>query len=208
MLICAIAAWTAPPEMAVPVSLYVAANWPRRASGQLLLAGVKQWCASSCRPLPNLSLVRSTHGKPYLEHAPDIHFSVTHSGDFWLCAISAHPVGLDLQQIQKAPTRKLARRFFHPAEADYLEWNPDAFFKIWSAKESFVKLTGQGIDDSFSAFSMVKHGKIQTEMGGARFRFLPFAPTYTLCLCCRFPTEITTTELLRTPLAPCPGALV
>ncbi|MDD4511099.1 MAG: 4'-phosphopantetheinyl transferase superfamily protein [Oscillospiraceae bacterium] len=188
--------------MAIPVSIYVSANCRPHASTNLLLAGVKKWCASSGRAQADFSLVRPEYGKPYFENAPDIQFSVTHSGDFWLCAISTQPVGLDLQQTQPVSTLKIARRFFHPNEVEYLEAHPDAFFAVWAAKESFVKLTGRGIDDDFSSFSVVSGGRIGQALDGTQFRLLPFSPGYTLCLCCRFSAAITITEITEIPNSP------
>lgn len=136
------------------------------------------------------SIIRPPFGKPRLENAPDIHFSITHSGDFWLCAIASQPVGLDLQRTENVQVQKLASRFFHPQEAAYLEQYPEDFFNIWAAKESYVKFTGLGIDDSFSSFSVVSNGALCTEIDGVRLRLLPFTPGYALCLCCPAPDDV------------------
>ena len=49
--------------------------------------------------------------------------------------------------------RKIANRFFHPDEIDALDANTvSAFYNIWTAKEAYVKFTGQGIDRDFSEF--------------------------------------------------------
>ena len=46
---------------------------------------------------------------------------------------------------------KLAYRFFHRKEAEFVEWDIcNRFFVVWTAKESYVKYTGQGIDDDFA----------------------------------------------------------
>ena len=36
-------------------------------------------------------------GRPYLPDLPQLRFSVTHSGDVWMCAFCPGEVGLDLQ---------------------------------------------------------------------------------------------------------------
>ena len=53
---------------------------------------------------------------------------------------------------------------------------------MWTAKESYVKFTGEGITDDFSSFSVVD-GKGRFGVGGTVLRHLPFLENYALCLC-------------------------
>ena len=43
----------------------------------------------------------------------------------------------------------MAKRFFHEKEADYVQEKApyQRFFRVWAAKESYVKYTGKGIDE-------------------------------------------------------------
>jgi 1,4-alpha-glucan branching enzyme len=55
--------------------------------------------------------------------------------------------------------KKLASRYFHPLEQAYLEKDPwEGFFRIWTAKESFVKRTGRGIDHHLSELCILPDG--------------------------------------------------
>ncbi len=110
-----------------------------------------------------LKIARTERGKPYFEGCDDIHFSVSHSGELFACAFAPFPIGLDIQEHVKrrgetdgeAKERclKIAKRFFHLDEVDALELDTvSAFYKIWTAKESYVKLTGRGIDGEFADF--------------------------------------------------------
>ena len=95
-------------------------------------------------------------GKPYLVSEPGIHFSLSHSGDWAVCAISDHPVGVDIEWCD--PNRRdIASRFFHKDEIRYLNSLPpyartDAFYSLWTLKESFVKSTGRGLDLPLRSF--------------------------------------------------------
>lgn len=80
-------------------------------------------------------------GKPYFPAFPQLHFSITHSGDTWMCAFGDAPLGLDYQIARPCRKEALSRRFFHPLEQEYLKAHPDAFFPLWSAKESYIKYT-------------------------------------------------------------------
>ena len=88
-------------------------------------------------------------GKPYLAKEPDIHFNLSHSGDWAVCAISSSPVGVDIQQCRSFKPN-IADRFFHPDEVQYLSALPPAeretaFYTLWTLKESYVKADGRGL---------------------------------------------------------------
>ena len=163
-------------------------------------------CAGKFREWPAGRLIlHGERGKPYLRNCPGTGLSITHSGDFWMCALADTEVGIDLQEHtlrtgekkEEAAQRyrKMAVRFFHKSEADYvLEGNSfRRFFHIWAAKEAYVKYTGQGIDDSFGDFSVVPEGGFPAT-GAAGQKFFRWAAGgvwfveaplkgYTLCVC-------------------------
>ncbi len=99
---------------------------------------------------------KEPHGKPYIEELPDVHFSISHAGDYWACAIGENEVGLDLQDYRKRNYEKIAKRFFHPSETEWLRsHDEDDFFLIWAMKESYVKYTGDGLSKGLDYFSVV-----------------------------------------------------
>lgn len=101
-------------------------------------------------------------GKPYFPSHPDVHFSVSHSGSFWVCAFSDGEVGCDVQEFRKNddPVRlnRLAERWFSEGERRYLDGHgrtPAEFYRIWTRKEAYVKFTGHGIGrGNFPAFDV------------------------------------------------------
>ena len=106
----------------------------------------------------DLKIARTERGKPYFDGLKTIHFSVSHSGEIFACAFSDDLIGIDIQEYKNRPDepercRKIANRFFHPDEVDALDADTvSAFYNIWTSKEAYVKLTGQGIDGDFSEF--------------------------------------------------------
>jgi len=138
--------------------------------------------AGSLAPLP--AIVRGQWKKPRFERDIGLRFSVSHSGGFWACDVAREEVGIDIQRITADYHRGIPERFFHPDEHAYLQKNGFAdFFKIWTAKESYVKFTGSGIDHGFYAFSVVSNGRIPDGVNGAELRFLNVHPDYCACLC-------------------------
>ncbi len=81
-------------------------------------------------------------GKPVFAQRDDLHFSLSHSGPYAMCAISDQGVGVDIQQIK--PVHMSIARRFHFKERDWLAEQPHegqnhAFFRIWTRKEAWVK---------------------------------------------------------------------
>lgn len=86
------------------------------------------------------------HGKPEVD---GICFNLSHSGELVVCAVSEQPVGCDVEKVREAP-KGVAERFFGESERAYLEQfsgraYDEAFFRFWTMKESYVKMTGEGL---------------------------------------------------------------
>ena len=130
-----------------------------------------------------------TWGKPYFPFLPHLHFSVTHSGDWWMCGFGAQPLGIDLQ-IHRSHTqpKQLSGRFFHPDEDSWLaQRDYQLFFDLWSAKESWVKYTGTGFFQDPESFSVVDQAGVFPSRPDAVLQIIPFQPNYSLCLCTSLP---------------------
>ena len=135
---------------------------------------VREYCTLAGIPEGDLTIARTEKGKPYFLNNNTIHFSVSHSGEIFACAFSDEVIGIDIQEYKNRPDekercRKIARRFFHPDEIDALDADTvSALYNIWTAKEAYVKLTGQGIDGDFSEFCIFDLDEYlyQTEIAG------------------------------------------
>lgn len=135
-------------------------------------------------------------GKPLFPTAPQIKFSISHSGDYWVCAFGTMEVGLDIQQHTECRSRDIAKRFFHPEEIALLEacaYAPKDFFKIWTAKESYVKFTGKGLSQGLDTFS------VMATIEGAEFRHIPFKDGYSMCICAEKVGEVVLCEEYSNP---------
>ena len=155
----------------------------RSDSHRLLYRAAADYCRRFDRAFVTFPLSKAEQGKPYFKEYPWLHFSISHSGEYWLCAISQQELGLDVERIRTVDAVKLSRRFFHPKEHDYLRAHPEDFFLLWTAKESYVKYTGRGIAGSFGDFSAVEDGKLSDSINGVLLRHLPLEENYALCLC-------------------------
>lgn len=83
------------------------------------------------------------HGKPFLINAP-VHFNLSHSGDFVLCAVDDRPVGVDIEAIRPISPR-LIDRVCNDEERAFVQGDGGRFLRIWTAKEAIVKHSGVGL---------------------------------------------------------------
>ena len=80
-----------------------------------LIRLARLYAAEEAMPLPQtLCIAKGEYGKPYFENAPWLHFSVSHSGGLWVCALCRCDVGIDIEQHAARDHAALSRRFFHP----------------------------------------------------------------------------------------------
>lgn len=94
-------------------------------------------------------------GKPYLEGGK-YHFSISHSCDLVCVLVSDRIVGVDNEKIRDV-NLEVVNRCFTKNEKEYvLEENTNKrFFEIWTKKEAYSKMTGEGIK-SFLSFDVTK----------------------------------------------------
>ena len=179
------------PDSRCNVTIYSAPfSEDSRTSHALLYQAAQQYSGLSASELGPLE--SSLRGKPSFSRAPHVHFSITHSGDWWLCGFSDAPLGLDLQiHRSHTPPCRLSQRFFHPLEDAFLARdNYSGFFDLWCAKESWVKYTGHGFFHDPGSFTVVSPDGTFPTMPGVILQLLPFAEEYSLCLCAATLSEI------------------
>lgn len=88
------------------------------------------------------------NGKPYLKDFPNVHFNISHSGKYAVCAVSDTPIGVDIQKIYGGYTPALFSRVCTESEIAQIEHSPDPsaeFIRLWTQKEAVVKMYGSGI---------------------------------------------------------------
>lgn len=99
------------------------------------------------------------NGKPYFDES-SIYFNLSHSGERVVCVFSDAPVGCDVEY-KNDGALKIAKRFFTENEyriiadvTDELERNR-LFDKVWTLKESVVKMMGDGLTFPINEFEVI-----------------------------------------------------
>lgn len=142
-----------------------------------------------------IHFAEGAHGKPYWPDRPDVHFNVSHSGDWVVAVVDDADVGIDIERIRR-PDLKVAERFFAPQEYATLlrlqdeRARTEFFFELWTLKESYVKALGFGLSYSFGRFCVLPaKGMIRIDDPSAPIayyaRSCPAPEGYKLAVCGR-----------------------
>ena len=103
------------------------------------------------------------NGKPYLCEYPDIHFNLSHCRQGAICAISDRPIGVDMECIREYK-EGLAAYTMNAEEQQAIACSarPDvAFIRLWTMKESLLKLSGRGIVNDMKDVLSDARGKVR-----------------------------------------------
>ena len=128
---------------------------------------------------------RTPEGKPYFQDFPDFHYNISHSGRYVVCGVicggkDPQPIGIDIQEIPTNPEKvlKIADHFFSDEEKESLRAlvrGGDSssalllFCRYWTARESYMKLTGRGLAEPFNSFRPdLDRGRIRTTKSANR----------------------------------------
>ena len=107
-----------------------------------------------------ITIAYGAHGKPYVQDRTEIHFNLSHSGDYVLAAFGPVELGCDIQMIGEAHRNdRIAARFFTEAEQKVLAEGMD-FYRIWARKESYIKCIGEGMARDLRSFDVVEEGEL------------------------------------------------
>lgn len=152
------------------------------------------------------STEKNEFGKPYLTSHPEIFFNVSHSGNIVLCAVSDVECGIDVEDVT-APhdIMELAQRYMSALEVSAMMMSEDknrAFCRLWTLRESYVKMRGRGFDIGLSTLRCDFHrGKASIYEGGvlqtdAFFKELYGIPGCQASLCLKEERENTVKKIV------------
>lgn len=82
---------------------------------------------------------RTENGKPYIEGNP-LFFSIAHSGERAVIALSDKPVGVDMEIFKKRTRESLIKRYSERERAEIC--TEEDFLRHWTAREAYIKLYG------------------------------------------------------------------
>lgn len=107
----------------------------------------------------DMEYAEGEHGKPFFKNHLNIKFSLSHSGEYAVCAVSDKEVGVDAEQYGDTKNiLEIAERYFTGREYKHIK-NGDAkttFFGLWTRKESLLKAIGTGIAGGLKTYEVLE----------------------------------------------------
>lgn len=102
-------------------------------------------------PFSEIKIVVTDLGKPILENElNNIHFSISHSGDYVAIAVSDQLVGIDIEKIDSnISILEIGQHIFSPSENSAINGELNNFFMLWTKKESLFKALGTGFINDY-----------------------------------------------------------
>jgi 4'-phosphopantetheinyl transferase len=115
-----------------------------------------------------LGFVLNPSGKPFLINGLNVHFNISHAGNYVVCALSDSSVGIDIEFIRPIDEVQVAECFFSSDEKAYVSsarsnlLRNQRFFEVWTKKESRIKWEGKGLSKSLPTFNVLDTSDLQT----------------------------------------------
>lgn len=131
------------------------------------------------------------YGKPYFKNISNLHFSISHSSNWVICALSEYKCGVDIEKKEELHL-DIARCFY--AENEYKmimcveeKQQKEVFYDLWTLKESYIKKEGRGLSIPLKSIEFEKkdgHYSLAIE-NDIRFRFkhLEYIKGYKIAVC-------------------------
>lgn len=125
-------------------------------------------------------------GKPYLCDS-SLFFNLSHAGECAICAVSHQEVGADVESLTRfageaVRIQRLAEKIM--TETEMQDWkresSGESLVRLWTKKESYVKLSGAGLRCDF--------GKIETK-SAAFYQGRELLEQYYGCVCTKEPED-------------------
>lgn len=113
----------------------------------------------------DISIRQGIHGKPELEGC-SLHFNISHGGKLAMCALADRQVGADIESLfrfdgKKSRMQGIAKKCLNEKERILLEQSDKRekdMIRIWTKKESFVKMTGEGLSRDLATVDTLQGG--------------------------------------------------
>ena len=139
-----------------------AAVYPSMTAGLMLMRVYeKLYGESGC----DIIVKKGESGKPYIFGRDGFKFNISHSGDYVVMAYylgeKSCELGIDIEKIKpRDEDMRIANRFFTKSEIDYISDGLECsdidsrFYKVWTMKEAYIKMTGKGLSQRLDSFSV------------------------------------------------------
>lgn len=117
---------------------------------------------TSENPAVEMSEIKVSHyenGAPFLKRFPDFNISISHSGNIAAAALSIDrdlEIGIDVERIKSENLEEILSVGFSDMERKKIAGcGPEAVYRAWTVKESFMKLIRKGFGESLKRIEFI-----------------------------------------------------
>lgn len=118
-------------------------------------------------------IIKTKSGKPYIKNNP-VYFSISHCDGLAVCVLSEDEIGVDCESIRRA-SNAVMKRCYGDSEKQNVINSPDSdttFSRLWTLKESYVKMTGDGIASDLKTKCFdIKNSRTLFESGAVFYHY-------------------------------------
>jgi len=116
-----------------------------------------------CFCIADFTLQYGDYGKPFLAEYPNVYFNISHCRYGCVVTVADCPVGVDIQDIRPF-SWEVAGKVCCKKELELLGKSSNKsreFTRIWAMKESYAKMTGQGLGCDFIKIDTLSQESVQ-----------------------------------------------
>ncbi|MCD8053404.1 MAG: 4'-phosphopantetheinyl transferase superfamily protein [Lachnospiraceae bacterium] len=119
-------------------------------------------------------------GRPSLRGLAGVCFNLSHSGHYAVCALAEGPAGVDVQMVADRERAGVVRRFCREemTEVEESEKPEEAFCRLWTAKEAYLKMRGTGLRRPLNSFLVTPEGRVEDPPGTESGCFVTWLPVW------------------------------
>ncbi len=127
--------------------------------------------------------------KPFIKNSSQLHFNLSHAGEWVVVALDSSPVGIDVERVRSLDG-DIAKFILSPRDYQELTSKKESerasfFYELWTMQESYIKYMGKGLS--------IPAPPISNLIQQACFKKYNLHPQYKLSVCAeheRFPERI------------------
>jgi 4'-phosphopantetheinyl transferase len=139
-----------------------------------------------CEPM-KLKYRVNKFGKCELENN-EIHFNISHAGQYAFCAISDRQVGIDIEHILFRDFSIFQSVWTEREKLLFQVNNMEDFYYLWTAKESYMKWLGTGLATDLQTVSIERNGIVyqNDKKAEVRVQHIRVHPQYICAVCSEY----------------------
>ncbi|KYD00676.1 4'-phosphopantetheinyl transferase family protein [Bacillus atrophaeus] len=134
-------------------------------------------------PFETIKISENRYGKKKCLNNLNLHFNISHSGKWVVIAFSDFKVGIDIEEMLEIEFKEVIPYFTYEEQMYLNSLKEDKkldFYRMWTAKESYMKYTGLGFNLDLNSFSVPLQESGKVSLKGSPNKESPLISSFLL----------------------------